>query len=261
MAHIRYLSCKPVVQHSVPLAVDQLVAVTQYHRERLGSPLAVGRMAVTSDTLREADEKDTKGKAVYVLHTWKDSLWDMGVSSKMDVPEPREIPKPAAEETSVGEQEGDKTDAEGEMLADDTAKLQLDDAAQPDDRSEAPTEIAPESESAEQPAVTVLSPEVILYFKSALSQVLILEYLDVSGCLRSALLQALQTTLSSLPPSAFPITASTFWSNNVLPARPAQPLGAGVPIGESSHVGHLIGLMTVYQISAQWTSSSRRTRR
>lgn len=58
----------------------------------------------------------------------------------------------------------------------------------------------------------------------------------MSSCLHSALVQAIQTTLASLPPSAFPITASTFWANHVLPARPVQPLGADVPIG-SFHSG------------------------
>ncbi|KAJ2971627.1 hypothetical protein NUW54_g12462 [Trametes sanguinea] len=68
-----------VIQHSPDLVPDQLVSVTQYHRGAIGPPLAVGRMAVSSDTLRSAEEKDIKGKAVYVLHTWKDALWGDGV--------------------------------------------------------------------------------------------------------------------------------------------------------------------------------------
>ena len=34
---------------------------------------------------------DVKGKAVIVLHTWKDALWDMGSSKKVDPPAPRTI--------------------------------------------------------------------------------------------------------------------------------------------------------------------------
>ena len=48
-------------------------------------------MAVSSDTLRSAEETDIKGKAVYVLHTWKDALWEMGPSKKTDPPPPREV--------------------------------------------------------------------------------------------------------------------------------------------------------------------------
>lgn len=48
---------------------------------------------------------------------------------------------------------------------------------------------------------------------------------DVSSCLRNALLQALTTSLKSLPPSSFPIPASTFWTTHILPARLAQALG------------------------------------
>ena len=45
-----------------------------------GPPLAVGRLAVDLDTLKA----DAKGKAVHVLHTWKDHLFDMG--NKADPP-------------------------------------------------------------------------------------------------------------------------------------------------------------------------------
>ena len=48
---------------------------------------------------------------------------------------------------------------------------------------------------------------------------------DVSECLRAALLQAIGMSLAGVPPSTFPISASTFWSSYVLPARPAQALG------------------------------------
>jgi hypothetical protein len=43
-------------------------------------PLAVGRMVLDSEDIKE----DEKGKAVHVLHTWKDTLWQSG--SKPDPP-------------------------------------------------------------------------------------------------------------------------------------------------------------------------------
>lgn len=60
------------------------MSITQYHPGKIGPPLAVGRMALPSDELKDGK----KGKAVLVLHTWKDCLWDLG--SGCDVPEARE---------------------------------------------------------------------------------------------------------------------------------------------------------------------------
>ena len=102
---------KQVIQHSTGLSEGQLVSVTQYHPELVGAPLAVGRMAVPEEVLGRADEQDTKGKAVYVWHTWKDFLWNLGPSKNMDIPEPRDpttAPKAETPETSdaVGEGAG-----------------------------------------------------------------------------------------------------------------------------------------------------------
>jgi translation initiation factor 2D len=226
------------VQHSVPLQNDQLVSVTQYHRERIGPPLAVGRMAVTSDVLREADTKELKGKAVYVLHTWKDCLWDMGISSKQDIPEPREISRPEQEENPENEvqehQEEEYDDVEG--LVDEVGKLQLDGSSATRDGTQETSGEASEAidvpEAAEGTPSAVLSPEGRLAFH-ALKATQAEVFVDISSCLRSALLQALQTTLASAPSSTYPIPASTFWSNYVLPARPVQPMGADVTIGGS----------------------------
>jgi len=79
-----------VVQHSPSLSVGQLVCVTQYYPAVNGSPqigpaLAVGHMALTSDQVRGAG----KGKAVNIIHTWKDHLWEMG--GKDDPPAPRVV--------------------------------------------------------------------------------------------------------------------------------------------------------------------------
>ncbi|KAJ6614689.1 hypothetical protein B0H10DRAFT_2044349 [Mycena sp. CBHHK59/15] len=75
-----------VVHHTPSLNEGQLVSISQYtHGENptLSPPLAVGRMALPSNQIQ--DGRQEKGKAVYVLHTWKDHLWDMG--SKPDVPD------------------------------------------------------------------------------------------------------------------------------------------------------------------------------
>ena len=79
-----------MVQHSPSLSVGQLVCVTQYYPAVNGTPqigpaLAVGYMALTSDQVRGSG----KGKAVNIVHTWKDHLWEMG--GKEDPPAPRVI--------------------------------------------------------------------------------------------------------------------------------------------------------------------------
>lgn len=66
-------------------------------------------MAVSSDTLRSAEETDVKGKAVYVLHTWQDALWEMGPSKKTEVPAPREL---KASEADVSDDEEGDSDAD-----------------------------------------------------------------------------------------------------------------------------------------------------
>lgn len=79
-----------MVQHPPSLSVGQLVCVTQYYPAVNGAPqvgpaLAVGRMVLTSDQLRGAG----KGKAVNIVHVWKDHLWEMG--GKEDPPASRVI--------------------------------------------------------------------------------------------------------------------------------------------------------------------------
>ncbi|KAL1937903.1 hypothetical protein VTO73DRAFT_12653 [Trametes versicolor] len=191
-----------VVQHSPTLSPDQLVSVTQYHRGAIGPPLAVGTMAVSSDILRSAEETDVKGKAVYVLHTWKDALWEMGPSKKTEVPAPREL---KASEADVSDDEEDSP---------------ADNNATPDETAGAPSEELDNQKPAAETQPANPSPEVGSSTSAAK-----LTPEDVSFILRAALLQAISTTLSGLPQSSFPITASTFWSTYVLPARPAYALG------------------------------------
>jgi len=59
-----------------------LASIAQFVRDARGPPLAMGRMAVDSDKI---DHGMTRGKAVIVLHTWKDHLWAIG--SKGEPPE------------------------------------------------------------------------------------------------------------------------------------------------------------------------------
>ena len=46
---------------------------------------------------------------------------------------------------------------------------------------------------------------------------------EVTELLNKSLLQAISTTLSSLTPSGFPITATLLYTNHILPSRPAFP--------------------------------------
>lgn len=109
------LNNKQVVQHPPSLSPDQLVSITQYHPGKLGPPLAVGRMALPSDDLKDG----MKGKAVLVLHTWKDCLWELG--SGGDVPEAQDI--------SQSERREDGEDAE--QVVEDTAPGEETEAAPP----------------------------------------------------------------------------------------------------------------------------------
>lgn len=71
-------------------------------------------MAVASETLSRAETYDMKGKAAYVLHTWKDFLWDLGNGKKAEVPapipaqtEPEAATSPAGDATPQSEGAGD----------------------------------------------------------------------------------------------------------------------------------------------------------
>lgn len=89
--------CLPrkVIQHTPSLALEQIVAITQYYpQNKIGSPIAVGKMGVPSSSLERGD---VKGKAVLVLHTWKDHLWEMGDRRNEDPPEPRDAITEATE--------------------------------------------------------------------------------------------------------------------------------------------------------------------
>ncbi|KZP05820.1 hypothetical protein FIBSPDRAFT_877106 [Athelia psychrophila] len=61
---------------------------------------------------------------------------------------------------------------------------------------------------------------------------------EVTSTLRTALLQSIATNLSKLPPGAWPITATIFYTTHILPFRPACPLSeatTSIDIKNSSH--------------------------
>lgn len=67
---------------------------------------------------------DGKGKAVYVHHTWKDFLWDMGSGKKMQVPEPRAVEAEKVENQVIGEVD-DENEEGGYDHAEDASHLNL----------------------------------------------------------------------------------------------------------------------------------------
>ncbi|KZP05816.1 hypothetical protein FIBSPDRAFT_963615 [Athelia psychrophila] len=72
---------------------------------RSGAPLAVGRMALSAEDVRARGERENekgRGKAVLVLHTWKDCLWEMGAGG--DVPAPQNVGEAAESEQQQGEE-------------------------------------------------------------------------------------------------------------------------------------------------------------
>ena len=210
---------KEVIQHSLDLKPNQLVSITQYYQyPKLGPPLAVGRMNVDSVALDKSDKgDDVKGKAVIVLHTWKDHLWDMG--KKGDVPEPRTIlPKQTEEPGTNDTQEATQSTVSGESAE------QPETATQP---------VEGTSSEASQSASVPLTPEGEFVDMFATKQFILNshESADVTQCFRNALLQATQDTLAKLPPSSFPMPASTLWSTHVLPARPVYVMSTNGPAG------------------------------
>ncbi|KAJ7147279.1 eukaryotic translation initiation factor SUI1 family protein [Mycena filopes] len=185
-----------VIHLSPSLNEGQLVSISQYiHGETptLSSPLAVGRMALASDAIR--DGRQESGKAVYLLHIWKDHLFSMG--SKADVP--------AATPFSLAPDPGAIVSPPSNEA----------ESASPPPPSEDP-------EISEEPPTLPPPPPAPAYTPN-----------EVSTLLHASLLQALSTLLSELPSSAFPISASPFFSTYVLPFRPAFPTSV-VPTEDES---------------------------
>jgi translation initiation factor 2D len=145
-------------------------------------PLAVGRMALPSDQLK-VDGKE-KGKAVHIIHTWKDHLWDMG--SKGDIPEATSI----------------------HSSTDETASHSVDQTDVLEDALSSPVDTLSN--------LTILDPptsEPLPTLPSYTSQ-------EVTTLLHMSMLQAIS---DAIPASSFPIPATAFYTNYILPSRPAFP--------------------------------------
>ncbi|KAN0141791.1 hypothetical protein V8E53_000253 [Lactarius tabidus] len=179
-----------VVQAPAHATVGTLVGIAQFARDARGPPLAVGHMTVDVNKINNGVNN---GKAVAVLHTWKDHLWALGSRGQP----PNALP--LVDEATGG--------AEDEKNSGDGADGNVGDADTP--RPSAGQEPAAENTSAatqddtgEAEEIEKLTPE------------------EVSSRLRAALLQALRTSLAALPNSAFPMPTTTLYTVHILPARP-----------------------------------------
>ncbi|KAI6102858.1 hypothetical protein F5141DRAFT_1133198 [Pisolithus sp. B1] len=187
------------IPSSQTLVPPQLVAIAQYIKDcptTCGPPLAVGRLAVDLGKLKAGG----KGKAVHLLHSWKDCLFNVG--SKVDPPGVVEVQEvggskegaegQAAETVITGEQDEPSAEAQ-EVGGTDFGEGNPDPPADP-----APRHLV------QQPRPAPQLPKE-----------------EVSTILRNAILQAIRGTLKSLPTSSFPVPAGTFYSSYILPYRPA----------------------------------------
>ncbi|KAF8519390.1 hypothetical protein BU17DRAFT_90099 [Hysterangium stoloniferum] len=191
-----------VVRHPEDIRRTELVAISRYiaDSEMIAPPLAVGRMAVDSQELKEA----AKGKAVNVLHTFGDSLWQMG--SKAEPPEPVKINIPVTGDTSA---EIPQATVVGETS----------------------------SESPELPVLSVGGGNDNVEGEGPSSSLTTLTPQEVTSILRSSVLQVICSQLSTMPPSAFPISSSTLYSTYILPSRPlsSEQYATPIDIKHSSH--------------------------
>ena len=185
-----------VVHCPTGLQEGQLVSIRRYSKidgkHALSPPLAVGKLALPSDSLRGA-AKTEKGKAVLVLHTWKDHLWELG--SKLDIPNDSPI---TVQEESSAEQDGPALEAT-DVNVDKGDGLKTE-------------EVTGTEES---------KPRASLSYSAE----------QVSDLLYQSLIQAIATSLSALPSSSFPITATVLYTTHILPSRPGFPSRVIPPAG------------------------------
>ena len=69
-------------------------------------------MALPSDEIREDGKR---GKAVFVLHTWKDCLWELGGGG--DMPEALEVAEAGEKENEEEREGGHEVDSTGLITA------------------------------------------------------------------------------------------------------------------------------------------------
>lgn len=176
-----------VIQFSPNSRRDQLVCVTVYSTdvELLNPPLAIGKLLIDLSNLSKNSDSKEKGKAVKILHTWDDHLYKSG--SQVAPPKPR----PAETASSV------ENDAKNLTLK----ELSI---GNPDDLS-------------------VSTPSKDISAKSIIhEESMPLSPSEVSDLLRGCLLQAIASSLSTLSNSSYPISASVFYDQYILPSRPAS---------------------------------------
>ncbi|KAH6904451.1 eukaryotic translation initiation factor SUI1 family protein [Coprinopsis sp. MPI-PUGE-AT-0042] len=185
-----------VVHHTRGLAAGQLVGIRKFSRKdgvpQLSVPLAVGRMALPSDQIESGQQE--KGKAVHVLHAWKDHLWELG--AKPEVPESEPIQ--AGGSGAQADDEEHEARTEGQLEVDEPGSV--------------PGEID-QAQMADGTELTGPKEPVASYTPT-----------EISELLEKSLLQAISTLLSSGPSSLFPMPATQFYTNYILPSRPAFPV-------------------------------------
>ncbi|KIN93949.1 hypothetical protein M404DRAFT_1008652 [Pisolithus tinctorius Marx 270] len=183
----------PSSQTVVP---PQLVAIAKYTSDSpttRGPPLAIGVLAADLDKLKAGG----KGKAVHLLHSWKDHLFAIG--SKADPPGVVEI-----QETGERNEGKEGKTAETDVVEQDKPGAEVQEAEGTEEGNAGPpVESTPGHSVQQRRPAPQLSKE------------------EVSTILRNAVLQAIHSTLKSLPTSSFPIPAGTFYSSHILPHRPA----------------------------------------
>ena len=153
-------------------------------------------------------EGGTKGKALTLLHAWKDQLWEMGGEEKP--------PGPRLLQGGMGEE--DDTDEEGT-----------------DDESEAAAEV--QSKIVENKGVPKELSQEGAYPRGGGCESCYLNFADVSNALRDALLESISVTLSKLPPGSFPIPPSIFYETHILPYRSFQLIKAAKTPVDIKHSG------------------------
>ncbi|EIW76663.1 hypothetical protein CONPUDRAFT_157843 [Coniophora puteana RWD-64-598 SS2] len=199
-----------VFHHPANLVVGQLVSITTVSRDgsSLGAPLAVARADVDASVITQRG----KGKAARVLHTWKDHLFTMGRGG--DPPEGSNVTLSDGEEADIA------NDPEETNVGKGLKDLSIGGAAEISGNDQVKlgkSEFTPSNPASKPAAASSFSKE------------------EVSDILRASLIQAIATTVSSLPAATFPIPASTFYSAHILPARPASSQATPIDIKHSSY--------------------------
>ncbi|KAF8317855.1 hypothetical protein DL93DRAFT_2109956 [Clavulina sp. PMI_390] len=155
-------------------------------------PVAVGRLAVDTKDMKD----DEKGKAVHVLHTWKDTLWSSG--SKEDPPS-QLVPLLSSSDESAA--------ATG--LADGVENLTLD--GFPQEPSETGATVREPSQNLTPEEADALLHEALLHYLHTLAQ-------------------------SPAQTPELPISSSTFYSAYILPNRRFIPTPPDAPSPASQDI-------------------------